>query len=365
MARCLNCGGESQMISKALETCPDCVRSDFEKVRAHLEEVHRKSREEFGLPGSPPQSLGGVGCNFCINRCEMNEGERGFCGLRSNRGGKIVGGTEEGDLGWYYDPLPTNCVADWVCPGGTGAGYPEFAYRDGPEHGYKNLAVFYQACSFNCLFCQNWHFRKPAPHRSLISPEKLAGFVDNKTSCICYFGGDPTPQLPHSLKTAELAREQRQGKIFRVCWETNGSMNSSLLRKMAEISLKSGGCIKFDLKAGSEEVNRALCGVSNQRTWENFNLLGRWIKKRPEPPLVIASTLLVPGYVDEQEVRGIASFIASVDRNIPYALLAFHPQFYMTDLPVTSRAQADACLKAAQEEGLKRVRIGNLHLLTD
>ena len=90
MAQCLNCGEKSQLISKALEICPECIRSDFEKVRTHLEEIHRKSREEFGLPGSPPQSLGGVGCNFCINRCEMNGGERGFCGLRSKRDGKIV-----------------------------------------------------------------------------------------------------------------------------------------------------------------------------------------------------------------------------------------------------------------------------------
>ncbi|MEE8618654.1 MAG: hypothetical protein V3S84_00830 [Dehalococcoidales bacterium] len=46
-------------------------------------------------------------------------------------------------------------MADWVCPAGTGAGYPDFAYRAGVEYGYKNLAVFYHACSFDCLFYQN------------------------------------------------------------------------------------------------------------------------------------------------------------------------------------------------------------------
>jgi len=67
---------------------------------------------------------------------------------------------DAGKLSWYHDPLPTNCVGDWVCAGGTGAGFPDYANCPGPERGYKNLAVFFHACSFNCLYCQNWQFRK-------------------------------------------------------------------------------------------------------------------------------------------------------------------------------------------------------------
>lgn len=53
--------------------------------------------------------------------------------------------------------------------------------------------------------------------------------------------------------------------------------------------------------------------------------------ERPDPPLLMASTLLVPGYIDENDVREIARFIALQDRAIPYALLAFSPQFLMTE----------------------------------
>jgi len=35
----------------------------------------------------------------------------------------------------------------------------------------------------------------------------------------------------------------------------------------------------------------------------------------------------------------------------------------MDDSPTTSAEQAQACLKAAKEAGLTRVRIGNRHLL--
>jgi len=45
-------------------------------------------------------------------------------------------------------------VADWVWAGGRGAGFPEFSSCNGPEYGYRNLAVFFYGCSFNCLFCQ-------------------------------------------------------------------------------------------------------------------------------------------------------------------------------------------------------------------
>jgi pyruvate formate lyase activating enzyme len=272
---------------------------------------------------------------------------------------------ELANVSWYYDPLPTNCVADWVCPGGTGEGYPQFAYRRGPEYGYKNLAVFYQACSFDCLFCQNWHFRAVARERGRLSAARLAEAVDKFTSCICYFGGDPAPQLPHSLRTSRLALERNKGRILRICWETNGSMHPALLQQMAELSLKSGGCIKFDLKAWSEELHFALCGVSNRRTLSNFRLLAEYSRRRPSPPFLVASTLLVPGYVDREEVAAIAAFIASLDREIPYALLGFYPQFMMSDLPSTSRRHAEECLEAARAQGLTRVRVGNIHLLRD
>ncbi len=81
------------------------------------------------------------------------------------------------------------------------------------------------------------------------------------------------------------------------------------------------------------------------------------------PPLLIASTLIVPGYVEEDEVRPIARFIASISPDIPYSLLAFYPHFYVSDLPFIPKATAEKCLKAAREEGLKNVKIGNIHLL--
>jgi pyruvate formate lyase activating enzyme len=160
-----------------------------------------------------------------------------------------------------------------------------------------------------------------------------------------------------------MALEKKEGEILRICWETNGSMNETLLDEAADISLRSGGCVKFDIKAWSEEIHIALCGVSNQRTLSNFKRLSTRLSQRPDPPLLIASTLLVPGYIDEEEIENIARFIAGLNPEIPYSLLGFFPQFFMSDLPKTSLGHAESCLRVAQNAGLKRVRIGNVHLL--
>jgi pyruvate formate lyase activating enzyme len=361
---CRSCGRESHLISRCLGLCADCIRGDFDHVLPYVLEAHTRSRKPFHLPGQPPRYDGGATCKLCVNECQVAPNGVSYCGLRTNRAGRLRGVTaDRANVSWYYDPLPTNCVADWVCPGGTGSGFPDFACTRGPERGYKNLAVFYQACSFNCLFCQNWHYRYQARAEGEVSASTLAQEVDERTSCICYFGGDPTPQLPHALRASRLALEQNRGRILRVCWETNGSMHPGLLRQMAGLSLKTGGCIKFDLKAWSEELHIALCGVSNRRTLENFRMLASYVAERPSPPLLVASTLLVPGYVEREEVSAIAAFVASLSQDIPYSLLAFCPQFMMSDLPTTSRQHAQECLEAATKQGLKNVKIGNLHLL--
>jgi pyruvate formate lyase activating enzyme len=338
------------LISKPLGVCRSCLLGNFSSVAGHVEEVHAGTRILFSLPPRIPREKG-VTCPGCANGCEIPEGGKGYCGLRENHQGSLVclgGIPKRGLLSWYFDRLPTNCVADWVCPG----------HQAG---GQKNLAVFYHSCTFNCLFCQNWHFRESFPGKP-VSSEELAGQVDDRTYCICYFGGDPSSQMPHAIKASRLALKK---KGIRICWETNGNLSRPFLKEMLRIALESGGIIKFDLKTHSEVLSLALCGVSNRTTLENFAWLAGFLPSRPSPPLLIASTLLVPGYVDEQEISSLARFIAALNPEIPYSLLGFYPHFFMKDLPTASRSQARACLKAAREAGLKNIHIGNIHLLSD
>ncbi|MCL5421817.1 MAG: radical SAM protein [Nitrospirae bacterium] len=364
MAECKLCNIASDYISGELGVCLGCIREKPEDALSIATDAHMRCRAAFGLPQKPPREPKGIPCHICVNECRIPEGGIGYCGLRRNENGRLTGVSPgEGKLSWYHDPLPTNCVGDWVCAGGAGAGYPEYAYRPGPEYGYNNLAVFFHACSFNCLYCQNWHFRNETlkPHTTFV--HELVSGTDEKTSCVCFFGGDPVPQVPFALKASKLAIENNKERILRICWETNGSMHQGLLDQMLDLSLASGGCIKFDLKAWDDNLHMALTGNTNKRTFENFLRASDKIRLRPIPPLVIASTLLVPGYIDEIEIRRISRFIVSVDPYIPYSMLAFHPHFYMSDLPLTRKTLAERCLEAAKDEGLKNVRIGNVNLL--
>jgi pyruvate formate lyase activating enzyme len=364
MAVCRLCGKISETISRALQVCLSCIRQHPDKALELTDSVHRTARAAFGLPQTVPRDPQGIPCSLCVNDCRIPEGALGYCGIRRNVGGRLEGASAgRGKLSWYRDPLPTNCVADRVCPGGTGAGYPDWAYSRGPERGYANLAVFFQACSFDCLYCQNWHFREQSLTAPLRSAESLAACADSRTSCICFFGGDPAPQLPYSLETARLARERNKGKILRICWETGGAMAPQLLDTMVDTALSSGGCIKFDLKAWDEGLHRALTGSTNRRTLENFRRAAARVGERINPPLLVASTLLVSGYIDEREVADIARFLAAIDSDIPYNLLGFYPSFMLDDLPPTSKDQAKACLEAARAQGLTNVWIGNRHLL--
>lgn len=347
--QCALCGRRSRLIPAALSICADCIRQRADQAWLPIGQAHAQIRREFELPPEVPRAPEGVECPLCVNACRLGEGEIGLCGLRTVHDGRLVhlAGTPQGALvSWYDDPLPTNCVADWVC-------------RGSQQRGKVNLAVFYEACTFNCLFCQNWHFRlKRPPGR--VSAGQLAAQAHRRTFCVCYFGGDPTPQMPHALATSRLLAERG----VTVCWETNGSMHPRFLDQAVSLSLQTGGCLKFDIKTFDENLHLALTGVSNRRTLENFRRAAAHIPERPDPPPVVASTLLVPGYVDAGEVGRIARFIAEIDPTIPYALLGFHPHFFLPDLPCTSVRHAEEAEAAARAAGLTRVRVGNRHLLS-
>ncbi len=362
MGRCKICGRVERRIAKYLSLCKDCIEERFDSLREEILERHGKTRVEYDLPVRPPQDEDGVKCGQCVNDCRIGRGGKGYCGLVANLGGKLERYEATGFLDWYFDSLPTNCVADWVCPGGTGAGFPKYAYKSGPEYGYKNLAVFFHHCTSNCLFCQNWHFRR----KKGVSwqPDEILEAIDEKTSCICYFGGDPTPNILFALSLSERILSTIN-RIFRICWETNGSQALGYIKRMMELSLLSGGVLKIDLKAFSRPLAFALCGTDNKRTLANIEFCSQFFSQRETPPPLVVATLLVPGYIDEKELRLMAKFLSGLDKRIPWALLAFAPHFYFADMPTTPRSHANRALAIAREYGILNARIGNIHLLSE
>lgn len=309
--KCRICGQKTP--SKNLPVCPDCSRK--EEVVEIAAELHQPFSDRVVKK-----------CKLCSNECS---------------GVSLCGKPDYGNLSYYEDPLPTNCCNSWFCRGSELYGV--------------NLAVFYYGCNFDCLFCQNWSHKFIERARKVEIGELLGAVSNSRVKCICHFGGSPEPQLPFALKFSRKAMEKREDIM--ICWEWNGAGNKSLALKAAELSWKSGGTVKFDLKAWNENLHLLLTGRSNERVKENFIRIAE-----NYPDVISATTLLVPYYIDENEVENIARFISSLNPEIPYSLLVFHPDYRLNDLPVTPLSQVKKCYEAAKKH-LKRVNVGNLHLL--
>ncbi|MEO0070778.1 MAG: radical SAM protein [candidate division WOR-3 bacterium] len=335
--------------AKVLGLCVDCLRQNPARCLPIIYQAHKMVRERFGLPVEPPKSKDGRGCRLCDHRCQIGEGEKGYCGLREMKNGELKSrvSLHKGLIHTYLDPIPTNCCSAWFCP----------ASRD--NKGSYNLAVFAYGCSFNCLFCQNPQHKEidRVPEKSV--EDFINEALDERVSCVCFFGGSIEPQLPFALYAAKEILKRRR---VRICWEWNGIGNENLVLQAAQISFESGGNVKFDLKAFYEGVSLGLSGVANRKAYENFALVAKEFFFKRKEPVLTATTLLVPGYVDEVEVEKIAEFIASLSKEIPYSLLIFHPDFFMKDLPVTPKEQVEACYTVAKRH-LTSVNIGNLFLL--
>lgn len=355
-------------ISGILGICVDCIKEKSEDAYQFIINAHKSSRKLYGLTPFPSKKSRGIRCNICANDCVILEGEKGYCGLRRVEDGRLVSlvDSDKGLLHTYPDPHVTNCCASWFCPGGIGSGYPHYAYSDRkPEYGYNNFSAFLYGCNFDCLFCQNSSHKKIEDGVTITANEFSKKVLSNsRYSCICYFGGSPEPQLPFVINISKKIDEKKiKNRIIRFCFEWNGCGNQELVRKAAEISLNSGGNMKFDLKCFNPSLSMALSGVSNETAYKNFEMIARdYYEKRDNLPMLTATTLLVPHYVDVVEIECISKFIAELDSEIPYSLLIFHPDHFMSDLPITPKKQVEECYTVAKRY-LRNVHIGNIHLL--
>ncbi len=78
--------------------------------------------------------------------------------------------------------------------------------------------------------------------------------------------------------------------------------------------------IVFSLKAFTPSLHRDYTGRDNRTILQNFAAIAS-----RRPAALRAETVLIPGYVDEEEVLRIAAFIASVDPGIPLRIDAYLP----------------------------------------
>ena len=65
-ARCKVCGRSSPLISEYLGVCLACIREKPEEAVPIALEAHRKAREQYGFPPTPPKAEGGLKCTCLL-----------------------------------------------------------------------------------------------------------------------------------------------------------------------------------------------------------------------------------------------------------------------------------------------------------
>ena len=113
--------------------------------------------------------------------------------------------------------------------------------------------------------------------------------------------------------------------------------------------------INIDLKSFSDNFYKKTCGGRLQPVLDTI----RRVKEKNIWQEI--TTLLIPGENDsEEELKQIAGFIAGVDKDIPWHLSRFHPNYKMMDKDVTSYESLVRARELGLEAGLKYVYVGNV-----
>ena len=77
--------------------------------------------------------------------------------------------------------------------------------------------------------------------------------------------------------------------------------------------------VEVGIKAHSDELHRDYTGRPVQKVLDNF------IKYYKAGKELTAASIVIPGYVDADEIEKVAKYVAGVDKKIPYFLLPYFP----------------------------------------
>jgi len=206
-------------------------------------------------------------------------------------------------------------------------------------------------CNLACAFCQNHTLSQvkgdPGKGRFVSAGALVEAARAEGSSVIAATWSEPTVFFEYALDVARLARVEGMRNLF----VTNGFISAEAL----EMAIPFLDAANVDLKAFSDETYRRVCRGRLEPVLATIRRLkeaGVWVE---------VTTLVVPGMNDgEEELCGIAGFLASVDRDIPWHVSRFHPDYRMRDRTYTPSRSIELACGVGTEAGLRHVYAGNL-----
>jgi pyruvate formate lyase activating enzyme len=275
---------------------------------------------------------GKVRCVACGHRCVVFPGRRGICRVRFNDSGTLR-------VPWGY-------VAALQCDPTEKKPF----YHVLP--GSRTLTFGMLGCDYACPGCQNWltsqALRDPAAGTGPedISPDALVR-IGTRYGASLVASSYNEPLITAEWAVAVFAKAREAG--LRTGFVSNGNATREVLaylRPWCDV-------YKIDLKAMTQRHYRELGGVLD-RVLDAIRMvhdMGFWTE---------VVTLVIPGWNDSDEELGAgAEFLASISRDIPWHVTAFHPDYKMAD---HAHTEVESLLRAARigrAAGLRYVYAGN------
>lgn len=271
-------------------------------------------------------------CDLCPRRCQLSEGQLGFCRARMNQGGKIVCENYGRVTSLALDPIEKKPLRRF---------YP----------GTNILSVGSYGCNMDCGYCQNCTIARAdstSVEWETISPEALVtlaeGYRPQGNIGLAFTYNEPLIGYEYVLDCARLAKV-RGLKIVLV---TNGMIEPKRWARL----LPYVDAANIDLKAFSQEGYRVLGG--------DLDTVKATIAQAQGRIHLELTTLIVPGFNDDDEnLREETAWIASVSSQIPLHLSRFFPRHRMKAASATPPETMRRLEKVAREN-LTYVYLGNL-----
>lgn len=278
---------------------------------------------------------GTVRCHLSPRNCTIKEGGHGFCGVRANRGGRLV------TLNYGKGVHPTEETIE-----------TEAVNHFAP--GERILSLGNVGCMLNCSYCHNW---KTSQARFVsdkdvhyLTPESVVEQAERHgIRVLSWTYNDPVVWHEFILDTARIARERGMINLYKSAFFITPEAVEELLPVIDIFSIS--------IKSMDPEYYRKITTGWLEPVLEATKQVFKAGKH------VEVSTLMVTDLSDDEETaRKVSRWVVSeLAPSVPLHLVRFHPDYKFTDTIRTPVERLVRAREIAIEEGVQHVYVGNVY----
>lgn len=276
---------------------------------------------------------GRIRCTLCPRECEVSKGGRGYCRVRENSDGRYYSLVYGNPCAVHVDPVEKKPFFH-VLPSSL------------------SFSVATAGCNLACKFCQNWEISQARPDDTLnydLPPEQVVEkAVASRCRSIASTYVEPTIFIEYMIDMGTAARK----KGILNTMHSNGYINPAPLEDLCRVL--DAACI--DLKGFTDDYYRELTEGTLAP------VLATLKKLRQSGVHTEIVNLVVTGKNDDIDcIRAMCRWIRDeLGPDVPLHFIRFYPLYRLKSLEPTPVTTLENAWRAALEEGLHFVYLGNL-----